>query len=122
MRRDRSIIKNEKSLRTYITPPADLYETPDAYILYIDLPGVTKENLNIKVVDNSLIVQGKFELSLPKDSDTMFSELAKGEYRREFVLAGDVDRNKIDAKLVNGVLILTLGKKEESKEIEIKIE
>jgi len=119
MLRDRAITK--KSFTTYITPPADLYETQDSYLIFLDMPGVSKDDLNVKVIDNRLIVQGKFEIEKPKDSEVLFNEIEKGEYRREFILSGDVDRNKIEAKLVNGVLTLTLAKREESKEIEIKI-
>jgi len=118
MLRDRAM---KKSFTTYITPPADLYETQDSYMIFLDMPGVSKDDLNVKVIDNRLIVQGKFEIEKPKDSEVLFNEIEKGEYRREFILSGDVDRNKIEAKLVNGVLTLTLAKREESKEIEIKI-
>jgi len=121
MRKDRSIAKYEKDLKTYITPPVDMYETPDSYILFLDMPGVTKENLKIKVLDDTLVVQGKFDVPVSKDDEILFNELIYGEYKREFILSGDVDRNKINAKLDNSVLILTLGKKDEGKEIEIKI-
>ncbi len=121
MKRSRAIIRNE-SLRKYIMPPVDMYETPDSYILFLDMPGVTKENLNIKVVGDSLVVRGKFDLPVSKGDEMLLNEIAKGEYVREFVLSGDIDRDKIDAKLTNGVLVLKLGKSEKSKEIEIKIE
>ncbi len=122
MKRTKAIVKDEKDLRRYITPAVDLFEAPDSYILFIDMPGVSKENLSVKIVDDSLVVQGKFDIPIGKDERVLLNEIADGEYRREFVLSGDVDRNKIDAKLVNGVLILTLGKSEKSKEVEIKIE
>ncbi len=115
------MIKNE-SLKKYILPPVDMYETPDSYILFLDMPGVAKENLNIKVVGDSLVVRGKFDLPVSKGDEMLLNEIVKGEYMREFVLSGDVDRDKIGAKLTNGVLVLKLGKSDKSKEIEIKIE
>lgn len=121
MRKDGSIAKREGNLKAYIMPPVDMYQTPDSYVMFLDMPGVTRENLKIKVVDDTLIIQGNFEIHVSKDDEILFNELMRGEYKREFILPGDVDKNKIEAKLVNGVLILTLGKKEESREIEIKI-
>jgi len=121
MRRNGAMIR-DKNLKKYITPPVDIYETPDSYVLFLDMPGVVKEDLSVKVVDNSLIVQGKFDIPISKDDEVLLNEIARGEYRREFMLSGDVDTDKISARLVDGVLILTLAKNEKSKEIEIKIE
>jgi HSP20 family molecular chaperone IbpA len=64
MLRDRAITK--KSFTTYITPPADLYETQDSYMIFLDMPGVSKDDLNVKVIDNRLIVQGKFGIEKPR--------------------------------------------------------
>lgn len=106
----------------YILPLIDMYETPDSYILFVDMPGVTKENLDVKVIGNSLIVRGKSDIPVSRNDGVLLDEITKGEYMREFVLSDDVDRDKIEARLTNGVLILKLRKSEKSKEIEVKIE
>lgn len=109
----------------YILPLIDMYETPDSYILFVDMPGVTKENLDVKVIGNSLVVRGKSYIPVSRNArndGVLLDEITKGEYMREFVLSDDVDRDKIEARLTNGVLILKLRKSEKSKEIEVKIE
>ncbi len=72
MKKSKAMIKNE-GLRKYILPPVDMYKTSDSYIFFLDMPGVKKEDLNIKVVGDSLIVRGKFDVPVSKGDDMLLN-------------------------------------------------
>ncbi len=105
------------------TPKVDIYETENSYVLNAELPGLTKEEINIDVNDNTLTLKGekKFEEKVQKDSYVRV-ERSYGNFARSFVLSDDVDTEGITANYKEGVLELTLPKKEEAKPKEIKVE
>ena len=90
-------------------------------ILLADVPGLTKDNLKLDINKDELAIEGVF--AEPKeDGETLLSECTYGKYERTFILADTIDRDKITAKLENGVLTLTLPKQEKAKPRKIAIE
>lgn len=102
------------------SPAVDIYETEQAITLLADLPGVGKDELDIKVEDRQLILTG-----LVKASDsahkTLYREYRVGGYTRTFQLGDTIDQSKIDASLKNGVLTLVLPKAEHLKPRKIQV-
>lgn len=105
------------------TPKVDIYETENSYVLNAELPGLTKEEINIDVNDNTLTLKGekKFEEKVEKDNYVRV-ERNYGNFARSFVLSDDVNPERISASYKEGVLELTLPKKEEAKPKEIKVQ
>lgn len=104
-----------------IVPPVDIYETDNNVILVADVPGVTKEKLQLDIDKDDLTISGISE-GQDIDGERLIDECVYGEYRRTFTLADTIDREKITAKLDNGVLTLTLPKHEKVKPRKIAIE
>lgn len=112
--------ESTKELRR-IVPPVDIYETSNGVTLVADVPGLTKDNLQLDIDDNELTIKGTFEE--PEDAgEKLINECIYGEYYRAFTLGDVIDREKIAAKLDNGVLTLTLPKIERAKPRKIAIE
>jgi len=105
------------------SPKVDVYETQESYVLNAELPGLKKEEINIDVNDNILTINGekKFEEKVEKDSYVRV-ERNYGSFSRSFTLSDDVNTESIQASYKEGVLELTLPKKEEAKPKEIKVE
>jgi HSP20 family protein len=103
-----------------ITPPVDIYETENDVILVADIPGVGKENLTLDTDDDELTISGTFA-EKERSGERLIDECAYGEYRRTFTLGDTIDREKIAAKLEDGVLTLTLPKHEKTKPRKIEI-
>ncbi|MGB2691243.1 MAG: Hsp20/alpha crystallin family protein [Thermodesulfobacteriota bacterium] len=105
------------------TPKVDIYETDSSYVLSAELPGLTKEQINIDVNDNTLTINGekRFEEKVEKDNYVRV-ERNYGSFSRSFSLSDDVNPEGITASYKEGVLELTLLKKEEAKPKEIKVE
>ncbi len=126
-----AIRQNENSLRpllqsraeeSYATPYADIYETPDAYVLNIDMPGASKEGMSVAVDKGVLTVKAAVEPYHTPNATLLFREIQTTGYLRAFNLGEGINRSNIDARYENGVLILKLFKSENQKPREIPIQ
>jgi HSP20 family protein len=110
-----------RSQEHYVTPPVDIYETVEGLVVKADLPGVAKENLEVRVENNLLTIRGKSAHVAP--GDPIYREYELANFFRQFELNERVDQAKISADLKHGVLTLSLPKAEEAKprRIDVKV-
>ncbi len=107
---------------TKFTPAVDIEETEDAIILSADLPGVDENDIDISVHQGVLILTGKREGNLDEETESsIYRERRHGSFFRQFRLGSKVDVDSIVAAYKNGVLTVTLPKKEEAKPKQIKV-
>lgn len=111
-----------RSQERYVTPPVDIYENGDALVVKADLPGVDKENLDLRVENDLLTIRGKPTHAVSGDS--IYREFELVNFFRQFELNERVDQSKISADLKHGVLTLRLPKAEEAKprKIEVRVD
>jgi HSP20 family protein len=111
------------SLSTW-APACDIYESDDAIIVKADLPEVKRENISVSFENNTLTIRGerKFEEETKRENYHRV-ERSYGEFIRSFALPAFVDAAKINAEFKDGVLRVTLPKREEAKpkQVEIKV-
>ena len=105
----------------YATPAVDIYETDDSVVLFVDLPGVSKDGLALSAKEDELTIRGDVDRGVSKGEDILYAEMPYVDYHRAFALSDAIDREKMSAKLENGVLTLTLPKVERVKPREIPI-
>ena len=103
------------------TPLVDIFETEKTITLLADLPGVKADRLNIDLRDNVITIIGDISPVEGKDEEDLVVEYETGRYYRQFTLSEVVDQNRIDAKLADGVLRLTLPKVEKATPRKIAI-
>jgi HSP20 family protein len=105
------------------SPAVDIHETDDSFVLSADLPGLKKDDIQINVEDNALTIKGekKFEEKVPRDKYIRV-ERSYGTFVRSFSLPQNVDSTKIKATFKDGVLDLTLPKREEARPKKIAVE
>jgi len=103
------------------TPSVDIFETDHEITLLADLPGVTADNLTIDLRENILTLTGEVAPFEGANEEDILIEYEIGKYHRQFNLSGVIDQSKIDAKLNDGVLRLSLPKIEEVKPRKIEI-
>jgi len=106
--------------RKYIIPPVDIYETKDKYILILDMPGTTKEGIDISTEGEILIITGK-AFDIDKEWKPVVTEFEMHDYKREFTIGNKVNINSIDAKFDNGILTVELEKSERIKPRKIEV-
>lgn len=103
----------------YVAPPVDIYETRDGLVVLADLPGVAKEELEIRVDNNVLTIRGHARHAVP--GDVTYREYELVNFFRQFELNDEVDQSRITADLKCGVLTLNLLKAEEVKPRQIEV-
>lgn len=92
------------------SPEVDIFETEAEIVLLADIPGVKAENLNIDLRDNTLTIKGDVSPFEGPDEEDIVIEYEVGQFARQFSLSDTIDQARIEAKLDDGVLRLTLPK------------
>lgn len=110
----------EETPQLFYNPPIDIYETEDGLVLYADLPGVTLESLDLQVQDNRLTLFGRIRRST-EEGQPVYEEREPGDFLRSFILSDEVDHNRIQASLQNGVLRVELPRAPRPPARQIKV-
>lgn len=100
---------------TTILPPVDIFEDESGFTIVADMPGVSREQLGVRVTGDNLVIEGTATVPASGEMELLYGEVSNPEYRRSFTLSRELDPSKIEAKLNNGVLRLTIPKSEEAK-------
>jgi len=103
-------------------PQIDIAETPESIVLKADLPGIAKDDVEISIENNTLTLRGERKMEQEtKDKQVYRLERSYGTFARSFTLPPIVDTERAHADFTNGVLTLTLPRREESKPKQIKV-
>lgn len=102
-------------------PNADIYETQNELKVVLEMPGIEKNKVDIRVEDNILHVEGRIDLTKYTGLHPLYAEYNIGHYARSFQLSSKIDQSKIAAEMNDGVLSLMLPKMEEAKPRTIQI-
>jgi len=117
------VYEDENSDDNFRAMAMDIVEHDKEYLILANLPGFKKENVKISVHDNQLLVEASCESSSEETKGTMYRcERYSGSYRRNLLLPENAEVGKIAAKMEDGVLKLTIPKKEPTPKQEITIE
>jgi HSP20 family protein len=107
--------KEEKTVPTrHYVPNTDIYETEDALTVVMEIPGVEKKDVSVKLENDVLRVEAQINFSRYEGFEPVYSEYNVGPYARSFSLSSKIDQDKISAELDDGVLTLTLKKVKEA--------
>src|ERR1700752_1749886 len=102
-------------------PPADIYETRDSIVVLADMPGVAPDGVDITLERRVLTIRGRSAANEHAGYQRGYNEYADGDYERSFTLSENIDRDRIEATLKNGVLHLVLPKAETAKARKIEL-
>ncbi|WP_175812129.1 Hsp20/alpha crystallin family protein [Burkholderia contaminans] len=107
--------------RTTLVPAVDVYEDSQGVTLWADLPGVTKDKLDVKVHDSSLMIEAEAVVPTPANLRLQHAEVREPHFARTFTLSADFDSSRIEASLQDGVLKLTIPRRDEARPRRIEI-
>ena len=100
----------EQDQQRAVLPAVDVFEDAAGITLLADMPGVPKEQLELKVEGESLLIEGGVQPRTPDGLEAIYAELRVPRYRRSFALSRDLDSTRIEANLKDGVLTLRIPK------------
>ena len=106
------------------TPSLDLYQNNDNVVAVVELPGMSKEDIDISLHDGMLTIAGERQISSGEGENAERTERFSGKFRRSITLPTRVDAGKVSASYKDGILTVTLPKAEEAKpkKVEVSIE
>ena len=104
-----------------IRPPVDILEAHGIMVV-AEMPGVSKDRLNVHADRNSLTIEGDAVVEMPKGMEAIHADVQSTHYSRSFVLSGELEADAIDAKLKDGVLTIRIPKRREfpPRKIEVR--
>jgi len=106
----------------YFTPLVDIYETPEELVLVADMPGVSREDVEVHLDGDTLTVEGRASADEYEGLKPLYVEYGVGGFYRRFTLGETIDRAGIKALVKNGVLTLHLPKAERARARRIEVE
>lgn len=110
----------DKDLATLV-PPVDVIEDESGITVNADLPGVTKENLTIRIEGGALLIDAPLALGESQNLSAVYSETRSAHYKRSFTLSRELDTTRIAAAIKDGVLKVHVPKLEHAKPRRIEV-
>jgi HSP20 family protein len=118
----KDIMQTETKGLPRMKPATDILENAEGFAIYVDMPGVRKEDLLIDLTEDELRIGGKSAYQGATNENRVHVEFGNVEYTRAFTLSHIVDRERIKATLKNGVLELLLPKAEKALPRKIQVQ
>ncbi|MCI0509525.1 HSP20 family molecular chaperone IbpA [Chromohalobacter marismortui] len=112
----------EKRPQDTLLPAVDIVEESDVLKLVADMPGVTHESLTVEIDNNVLSLEGDIALNMPEGLSALHAEVRGQRFARRFNLSHEIDGDAITATIDNGVLTLTLPKKDSHRTRRIDVQ
>jgi HSP20 family molecular chaperone IbpA len=104
-----------------VRPPVDIFEDAHGIMVVAEMPGVSKERLNVQADRNSLTIEGEAAIDMPKGMEAIHADVQSTRYARSFVLSGELETDAIDAKLKDGVLTIRIPKRAEYRPRKVEV-
>ena len=106
-----------------LRPLVDVFEDGNGITLHADMPGVSRDRLTLQVDGETLLIEGDAKIEMPKGMEATYADVRATHYRRSFTLSNELKSEGINANLKDGVLVVTIPKREEvrPRKIEVKV-
>ena len=104
-----------------LRPAVDIFETDEGITLQADMPGVSKDRLNLRIEGNSLLVEGKIGIAPQDHMQPLYADVRSATFRRTFLLSNEFEASRIDANLKDGVLTVRIPKRQELRPRRIEV-
>ena len=111
----------EPDVQRAVLPAVDVFEDASGITLLADMPGVPKEQLELKVEGESLLIEGAVQPGTPDGLEAIYAEVRAPRYRRSFALSRELDTTRIEAHLKDGVLRLRIPKQAHAQPRRIEV-
>ncbi|MGJ7459122.1 Hsp20/alpha crystallin family protein [Halomonas sp. MA07-2] len=105
-----------------LMPAVDIHEENDAIHIVADMPGVTRDSLVIEVDNGVMRLEGEVRITMPEGLSPLYAEVRAQRYARRFTLSHEIDSEAISARIDNGVVHLTLPRRDTHRRRRIEVQ
>jgi len=114
--------RSESESEFVLRPPVDIYEEVEGITLVADMPGVSKDRLNIQVDRDTLLIEGSISIEVPEGIKVLHADVRSTSYQRSFTLSHELEADKVEASLKDGVLNIRIPKRAEVRPRKIEVQ
>ena len=104
-----------------LRPLVDIFEDAHGITVQAEMPGVSKDRLNIQADRNNLTIEGEAAIDMPAGMEAIYADVQATRYARSFVLSSELETEAIDAKMKDGVLTIRIPKRSEFRPRKIEV-
>jgi len=104
-----------------LVPAVDVFENSHGITVQAEMPGVSKDRLNIQADRNGLLIEGDVVIEMPSGIEALHADVQGTKYRRSFVLSAELETDKIEANLKDGVLTVRIPKRAEFRPRKVEV-
>ena len=104
-----------------IRPPVDIFEDAHGIMVVAEMPGVSRDRLNVQADRNSLLIEGEATIDMPEGMEAIYADVQSTRYARSFVRSAELETEAVDAKLKDGVLTIRIPKRSEFRPRKIEV-
>jgi HSP20 family molecular chaperone IbpA len=108
-----AVEKKARERETVLVPAVDIFEDAHQITVQAEIPGVSRDKLDIHADRNGLVIEGGMEINMPAGMAALYADLQTTRYRRSFVLSGELETERIEASLKDGLLTVRIPKRDE---------
>ena len=105
-----------------LAPAVDIFENAEGITVQAEMPGVSKDRLNVQADRNNLLIEGDVVIDMPAAIEALYADVQGTKYRRSFVLSGELETERIEANLKDGVLTVRIPKRAEYRPRKIDVQ
>jgi HSP20 family protein len=113
--------KKARERAAVLIPAVDIFEDAHQITVQAEMPGVSRDKLNVQADRNGLLLEGDMEIDMPRGMAALYADLQTTTYRRSFVLSGELETERIEASLKDGLLTVRIPKRVEFRTRKIKV-
>jgi HSP20 family protein len=121
-RQEATAAQDVKQQEQAILPDVDIFENEAGITVQADMPGVSRDRLDVHIDSDTLTIEGKAVIPMPEGMDALYADIRSTHYQRSFSLSRELDSERIEAALKDGVLTLHIPKREEHRPRRIEVQ
>ena len=114
--------QQEQEQEQTILPAVDIFENEAGITVQADMPGVSRDRLDVHIDSDTLSIEGRAVIPMPEGMDALYADIRSTRYQRSFSLSRELDTDRIEAGLKDGVLTLRIPKREEHRPRRIAVQ
>lgn len=109
------------TLGRVFVPVTDIFETPDALTVVLEMPGVDRDSIEASVENDVVTIEGRLNFAKYEGMQPVYTEYNVGHFARSFAISNKIDQTKISAQMNDGVVTIVLPKAEQAKPRKIQV-
>ena len=116
------VAQDVKQQEQAIVPAVDIFENAAGITVQADMPGVSRDRLDVHIDSDTLAIEGVADIPMPAGMDAIYADIRSKRYQRSFSLSRELDTGRIEANLKDGVLTLHIPRREEHRPRRIEVQ